>query len=225
VVGEIARSQHDMERHPRSLAETAWRHIREQILYGELASGSPIRVKELAEYLGMSMMPVREAVKRLQQEGLIVQEAHKEPMVAPLSVADMEDVYRVRIALEGLAVELACAHIDEVSYQRLNDLLDRFENAYNAGDVKDGREFHRLFHIELAATGGSAALNRLIPSLIDTSERYRELSVPQRGSAAERRKEHQIILDACMSRRVEETRALLTEHLLKTVSLVRKALD
>lgn len=211
--------------HPRSLAEAAWRSIKQQILSGELVSGSPVRIKEQAELLGMSMMPVREAVKKLQQEGLVVQESHKEPIVAELTVEDMEDVYGVRITLETRAVELACHHMDESTYQNLCELLDHFEQAYEAGDLESGREFHRQFHIELSVAANSPTLNRLIPPLLDSSERYRELSVPRRGPVKERRLEHQKILEACYSKNVEEAKRLITEHLSKTVELVRQSLE
>jgi DNA-binding GntR family transcriptional regulator len=210
---------------PASLAEAAWSAIREQILNGTLRPGGPIAIKEQAARLGMSIMPVREAVKRLQQEGLVVQEPRKEPIVAPLSVSDMEDIYRVRMALEGLAVELACERMDETQYRALCRTLDEFESAYEAGNVLRGREMHRKFHLDLVRIAESATLNRMVPALVDSSERYRELSVRIRGPVHQRRLEHQRILDACFARDSVLARQLLTDHLQRTVELVRDSVQ
>lgn len=190
-----------------------------------LKPGCLVGVKEQAEQLGISMMPVREAVKKLQQEGLVVQEPRKEPIVAPLSAKDMEDIYMVRMSLEGMAIERGSQNMSQADYDYLCDLLDRFVTAYDTGDVKLGRELHRKFHVDLSAMARSSTLDRLIPPLLDTSERYRVLSVPLRGSAGDRRNEHQRILDACLRKDGIDARRLLTEHLSKTVELVRSALQ
>ena len=210
---------------PRSLAEIAWIETREQILTGRLAPGAPISLKEHADRLGLSVMPVREALQRLHQEGLVVHEPQRGAIVAPLSVDHMEDIYRVRIALEGLAIELACERFGQEQHEAFSRTLDRFIEAYESGDLRAGRELHRRFHVDLYALAGSPALNRLIPPLLDGSERYRVLSVGVRGSAAERRREHREILDACLLKDVRAARQLLTEHLARTVALVRKAFE
>jgi DNA-binding GntR family transcriptional regulator len=210
---------------PRSLAEAAWLEIREQILTGVLSPGQPIDIREQAESLGISMMPVREAVKKLHQEGLIIQKPHRGSIVAPLSVHDMEDIYRVRIALEGLAAEMVCDRIDQVTYKKLCEVLDQFESASRDGDIDLGRQLHRKFHVDFCTLAGSDTLNRLIPNLIDSSERYRIFSVGLRGSVDKRRKEHQEFLDSCYRKEREKARNQITEHLRKTVELVRKSLS
>ncbi|MCL6443118.1 MAG: GntR family transcriptional regulator [Alicyclobacillus sp.] len=216
------RGHHKSIKLPDSLADVAWKHIREDILSGVLRPGETITIKEQAARLGISIMPVREAIKRLQHEGLVWQEPRKEPIVAPLSISDMEDIYRVRIALEGLAVELACESIDESGYRELCDVLDRFESAYEMGDVRLGREMHRCFHLGFVKLSNSTVLHRLVPSLIDASERYRELSVRGRGPVRQRRLEHQRILDACYAKDKNLAKNLLMNHLLTTVEIVRE---
>jgi len=210
---------------PRSLADIAWMAIREDILTSRLPPGTPLPLRELAGQLGMSMIPVRDALHRLHQEGLVVREPQKGAVVAPISVEHMEDLYRVRIVLEGLAIELACQGFSENHHAVLSRVLDRFVEAYEGGDSRAGRELHRQFHLDLYALAKSPLLDRLIPPLIDASERYRVLSVAARGSARERRREHQQILDACLHRDVSTARRFLVEHLTRTVELVRLALQ
>ncbi len=208
----------------RSLADIAWLEIREQILTGQLGPGAPVGLKDQAERLGISIMPIRDAVKRLQHEGLVVHVPQREAFVAPLSLENMDDIYRTRNALESLAIDLACQHFTDAHYDALSRVLDEFASAYEKGDARAGREWHRRFHVDLYALGGSPTLNRLIPPLIDATERYRVLSQMLRGSVRQRREEHQAMLDACRVRDARKARTLLTEHLQRTGEDVRKAL-
>jgi DNA-binding GntR family transcriptional regulator len=209
---------------PRSLAELAWLALREEILTGQLAPGTPLRLREISRRLGMSVIPVREAVHRLHQEGLVAREAQKGAFVAPVSVADMEDLYRVRIELEGLAIQLACHRFTPEHHRHLSGLLDAFVEAYETGQVRLGRELHRQFHLDLYRLAGSPTLDRLIPPLLDAAERYRVLSVADRGDPRQRRQEHQRILDACLAGDGNRARRELAEHLARTVEVVRAKL-
>ena len=207
------------------MADVAWIEIREQILNGQLSPGETVGLKEQAERLGISIMPVRDAVKRLQHEGLVVQVQQREAYVAPLSLEDMEDVYGVRAALESLAIERACRHFNQEHFDQLSRILDAFTTAYENGDVRTGREYHRRFHLYLYALAGSPTLDRLIPPLIDTTERYRAFSQSLRGSVRQRREEHQSLLQVCLSGDAESARTLLASHLLRTVEDVRRSLE
>jgi DNA-binding GntR family transcriptional regulator len=198
--------------------------IRERILTGALPPGTAIGLKRQAQELGMSIMPVREALQQLSQEGLVHYEPQRGAVVAPLSLRRMEDLYRVRIELEGLAVELACRHFTDEDYRRLSRLLDDFVAAYQSGDTRRGRELHLGFHAALYALARSPALDRLIPPLLDEGERYRVFTVGVRGTVAERRNEHQEILDAMAAHDEAAARERLTRHLARTVALARTAL-
>lgn len=208
-----------------SLADVAWIEIREQILNGQLAPGETVGLKEQADRLGISIMPVRDAVKRLQHEGLVVQIQQREAYVAPLSLKDMEDVYSIRAALESLAIERACRHFNQENFERLSRILDQFSSAYENGDVRSGREYHRRFHLELYALAESPTLDRLIPPLIDATERYRAFSQSLRGSVRQRREEHQSLLQVCLSGDAESARTQLASHLMRTVEDVRRSLE
>ena len=208
-----------------SLADVAWLEIREQIITGQLPPGAPVGLKEQADRLGISIMPIRDAVKRLQHEGLVDQIPQREAYVSSLSLENMEDIYGVRAALEPLAIERACAHFTRAHYDDFTRTLDLFVVAYESGDARQGRELHRRFHLDLYALAGSPSLDRLIPPLIDATERYRALSQALRGSAKQRRAEHQTMLDACLERDAVRARNLLAEHLARTVQDVRLALS
>lgn len=209
----------------RSLADVAWLEIREQILTGHLPPGAPIGLKEQAESLGISIMPIREAVKRLQHEGLVVQVPQREAYVSSLSLQDMEDIYAVRKAIEPIAIERACPNFSRAHSDVLTHVLDQLVEAYERGDARGGRELHRRFHLDLYAIADSPALNRLIPPLIDATERYRALSVGVRGAPAERRQEHLSLIEACLDHDAVRARALLVDHLDRTVQATRLVAD
>ncbi|MDA8344724.1 MAG: GntR family transcriptional regulator [Thermaerobacter sp.] len=223
-MGISVRERHHGRDLVRSLADVAWLEIREQILTGQLAPGATVGLKEQADRLGISIMPIRDAVKRLQHEGLIDQVPQREAFVSALSLQSMDDIYRTRAALESLAIGLACAHFTDEHHDALSHILDQFVAAYESGDTRAGRELHRRFHLDLYALAGSPTLDRLIPPLIDATERYRVLSQALRGSARQRREEHQEMLQACLARDTANARTLLTEHLNRTVQDVRTAL-
>ena len=208
-----------------SLADVAWIEIREQILNGQLSPGETVGLKEQAERLGISIMPVRDAVKRLQHEGLVVQIQQREAYVAPLSLENMEDVYSIRAALESLAIERACRNFGQEHFDRLSRVLDQFAGASENSDVRAAREFHRRFHLDLYALAGSPTLDRLIPPLIDATERYRVFSQSLRGSVRQRTDEHQSLLLVCLSGDAEAARAQLASHLMRTVEDVRRSLE
>lgn len=205
----------------RTLVDVATRELREVILSGELKPGAQLVLTELAQRLSMSVMPVREAIGRLQAEGLVDQIPHRGARVSPVSAADLEDLYAVRIALETLATREAAARFTEEDYERLSGVLEEYVKAYEAEDAARGREMHSQFHLGIYELSGSPWLMRTIPSLWDAADRYRRLSATLRGTLKERHKEHQYILDCCGKRDPEAASAALEEHLRRTMTVVK----
>lgn len=205
----------------RTLVDVATRELREVILSGELKPGAQLVLTELAERLSMSVMPVREAIGRLQAEGLVDQIPHRGARVSPVSVADLEDLYAVRIALETLATREAAARFTEEDYGRLAGVLDKYVQAYEAEDAERGREMHSQFHLGIYELSGSPWLMRTIPALWDAADRYRRLSATLRGTLEERHREHQYILERCRQRDPDAAAAALEEHLRRTMTVVK----
>lgn len=205
----------------RTLVDVAVRELRELILSGELKPGAQLILTELAKRLSMSVMPVREAIGRLQGEGLVDQIPHRGARVSPISTGDLEDLYAVRITLETLAVRAAAAGFTEADYERLAKILENYLLAYEVGDEVRGREMHTLFHLGIYELSGSPWLMRTIPPLWDAADRYRRLSVALRGTLRERYNEHQRILECCRRKDPDGASAALEEHLRKTMMVVK----
>lgn len=205
-----------------TLAHQAALEIRELILSGEIPPGQSLLLADTASRLGMSIMPVREALRRLEFEGLVEQLPQRGARVSPLRKEDAEDIYLARIAIECRAVLRATPNITEESYQQLLKHLHDYRDAYKTGNEGAGRQAHERFHFGLYALSGSNWIVHLIRLLWDNSERFRRMSVRHRGSIEERMREHFEILEACRCKDAIAASNLMAEHLSKTFSLLQE---
>jgi DNA-binding GntR family transcriptional regulator len=203
------------------MAEAALSELQESILSGELAPGSPLRLEELAERLGMSISPVREAVRRLETLGLAVHVPHRGARVAELALDDLHDTYEVRLALETLAVSKAATGFTERDGEQARAHLNEYAEARRRGHAREERAAHTAFHFVLYQAARSDWLLRLIRPAWENSERYRSLSL-QKRIWVDRQREHERILDACARHEPAEAAAELRRHLTVTANLVAR---
>ena len=206
----------------RTLVDVATRELRELILSGDLTPGAQLVLTDLAQCLSMSVMPVREAIGRLQAEGLINQIPHRGARVSPVSIVDLEDLYAVRLSLETLAVREAAAKFTEQDYERLTVVLEEYVRAYEVDDTARGRKMHSQFHLGIYELSDSPWLMRTIPPLWDAADRYQRLSAALRGTLKERHGEHQYILECCQRRDADAAAVALEEHLCRTMTVVKE---
>jgi DNA-binding GntR family transcriptional regulator len=209
------------KRRHQTMAEAAVAELQEAILAGELPPGSPLRLEELARSLGMSISPVREAVRQLESLGLAVHVPHRGARVSELAIDDLHDAYEARLALETLAVRRAAARFTEEDAAHGRELLDAYAEAHRRGDPRAARRAHAEFHLSLYAASGSAWLVRLIRPAWENCERYRALSLSGR-SLRQRREEHEAILAACARHDPDEAAERLRLHLSLTANLVAR---
>ncbi|MCL5117010.1 MAG: GntR family transcriptional regulator [Firmicutes bacterium] len=207
-------------RKPPTLAAHVTQELRDAIIQGEFRPGEQLLLGEIARRLDVSVMPVREALKRLESEGLIEQSPQKEARVARLSLEDLDDTYAARMLLEPRVIRRSAQKFSEEDYQRLSGILESYETAYEAGEDSEGRRLHKAFHFGMYQVGGSVWLLRLISTLWDNSERYRRLSLTQRGTVRDRRREHAEVLEACRANNPNLAATLLKAHLHRTATLV-----
>jgi DNA-binding GntR family transcriptional regulator len=203
-----------------TLADAATAELRERILSGELESGAPLRLEELARSLGTSISPVREAVRKLEALGLAVHVAHRGSRVKELDVDDLRDTYEARLALEPVAVQRASGRIAAADVERAQAALESYTLYRERGDRPAARAAHDAFHFMLYTASGSDWLVRLIRPAWDNSERYRELSIQSPGIVRERQREHERILAACAAGDGETAAEELRRHLTVTANLV-----
>jgi DNA-binding GntR family transcriptional regulator len=148
--------------------------IRDMILSGQLKPGDWLRQDQLAETFGVSAMPVREALRQLEAEGLVVLHRRRGAAVATLSVSECEEIYRIREALEALAVQWAAENLERIPMERLGFLLQEIEAAEARSDDVD-RRLHlvREFFFTIFQASEREHLLHMLSSLWDLSHQYR----------------------------------------------------
>lgn len=209
---------------PPTLVDFAFSVLRDQIIRGDLAPGTQLRLQKHASLLGVSSIPLREALQRLEQAGLVRWTPHYGASVTEASIADMEDTYRVRIALEVLAIREAARSFSTDDEAAAKRWFDQYRRASSSGDTDAAREAHAQFHRALYRPAESQWLDRLIPQLWANSERYRLLALKGLGTVEQRAREHQRLLEACRSNRPDAAEEALRHHFELTQQVIRKRL-
>lgn len=192
----------------------------EGIRTGKLTSASPLRLQDLAQQLNVSMMPIREALRRLENIGLVDIVPHRGAWVRPQTVTDLRDTYSVRLLLEMRAVEMASARFGNEHLQRARTALDAFHRARDANDQVTARNMHEAFHFACYEASGSAWLMRSIRPLWQNSERYRIESMRNPEHALARAKEHEELLEALSLQDSARAVEILERHLRSSADLV-----
>ena len=199
-----------------TMATEAVTVLREAIIVGELQPGTPLRLEELADSLGMSISPVREAIRYLETVGLAEHVAYRGARVSELNATDMHDVYEVRGALEVEAVRRAAARFSDADRAASEAVLDDLEDAYRRKDTRAIVHGNTAFHTLLAATSGSRWIERLLQPTFETTERYGAAVLQRTGAETTRKIEldgHRAILAACVAHDVDAAEHAMREHL------------
>jgi DNA-binding GntR family transcriptional regulator len=198
----------------RTMAEYALEQLREAIIMGELPAGTPLRLDELARSLGMSISPIREAVRQLEALGLAKHVPHQGARVLDFDIEDLRDLFEVRLALESLAVRRAAERFTEADAELAQSHLDRFDAAAADGDVRETMRAHTDFHFTLYEASHTSWLVALIRPAWDRSERFRPALLTSRSGPQERHREYDAdLLEACAAHDPDTAAAVLYRHL------------
>lgn len=186
--------------------------LREQILTGELVAGAPLRQRDLAERLGVSPTPIREALRRLESEGLVTTDTHRGATVSESEHGPSAENYLIRAALEGLAAGLAADRISGEELDEVRGLNDRMkELGSDSGDQAYG-ELNREFHLAISRAANSPMLMSLLRLLWQALPEGPKVT----RSHAESTLQHDGIIAALEARDGGRARALVQEHILGT---------
>ena len=155
------------------LRDVVFNTLREAILCGKLSPGERLMEIKLAELLGVSRTPVREAIRKLELEGLVVMTPRKGAQVAKITKEDLVDVLEVRKVLESLAVELACELITSEDINNLRTNLEEFKVAIANGDLTQMAKKDESFHDIIYSITGNKRLVQILNNLREQMYRYR----------------------------------------------------
>lgn len=206
------------------LRDQIYQLIRTLVIIGQLRPGQAVNEVEIADQLGVSRTPVRDAVKRLSDEGLINVYAQTGTFVAPISRAALEEAYLIRRVLEFESVRRAAAHIEAEQIEELEDNLAAHTTALRRRRFTEAIKLDDQFHRAIAQVNGLAMLWRVVDISKAQMDRGRYLAIPHPGSGDVTIAQHRAIIDALQSRdgdaAVEAMRAHLQTSLENTLNIL-----
>ena len=189
----------------------AYLRIRQAILEGEFSPGSRVSQVKIAEDLGLSRTPVREALRMIEREGLILSTHGRQVVISPTSMADLDELYALRIKLDTTTVRLTVPllTVDDIAEMRscmMQMISNEDEGNFNPFDAA-----HRQFHMIAIRSAGPRHID-YSAHLNEHAERYRRLYLVGENSYKHSRAEHSTILAACEQRNGDAVAHLLAEH-------------
>ncbi len=194
------------------LRDVVFHTLREAILKGELKPGERLMELQLASKLGVSRTPIREAIRMLELEGLAVTKPRKGAEVARMTEKDMEDVLKIRKALDELAVGLACDNITEEELKQLYVALKNFEESARSGDVKQIAQADVEFHDSIYQSADNPKLVTMLNNLREQMYRYRVEYLKNESIYPRLIEEHQGIYDGLKRKDKEAVVEIVSHH-------------
>jgi DNA-binding GntR family transcriptional regulator len=196
-----------------TLWQRVYDHLRAEILAGRLEPGTELAEVALAEQLGVSRGPLREAIGRLASEGLVTVRPRRGAVVSSLSAEEFLQLYQVREALELMAVKLAVPRLGPDDIAALQALIDEMSARAERKQVGEFFEANTAFHARLVDASGNAKLVDMYRQLLDQLGRYRKRSLQLRGNLQRSVAEHAAILRAAKRGDAERAAHLMSEHI------------
>ena len=195
------------------LRDVVFNTLRQAILKGELAPGERLMEIQLAEKLGVSRTPIREAIRKLELEGLVLMIPRKGAEVAKISEKSLKDVLEVRRSLEELAIELACQRMSDGDIQNLEKAQMAFRDAIVKGNAMEIAETDEAYHDVIYNSTKNARLVQILNNLREQMYRFRLEYIKEEDKRQILQIEHEKILAALRARHVAEARAAVREHI------------
>lgn len=196
-----------------SLEEKVYLLLEEEILAGKLRPGEQLREIALSERLSVSRTPVRGALHRLAEEGLVELCTNKGATVVGITRDDIKDIYAVRMRLEGLAARLAATRMSDEDRAHLTEVTELSEFYLERGDDKKRSELDSEFHNTIFRASGSRHLNKILSDLHKNIKTYRRISLKNTNRAEKSILEHRGILEAILKKDADEAERLTYIHI------------
>jgi DNA-binding GntR family transcriptional regulator len=211
---------------PRTREQAAYGMLRQAIIAGRWQPGESLVISRIAQDIGMSRIPVTNAMKQLASEGFIRMQPHQEAVVASLVPAEVREIYLMRAALEVLSIEEAVGRVtddDIAEIQALNQAIGDLA-ARSDGTMQELRRLDRVFHARLRDVAAMPNVSRTLLNLADQCEYYRVSLLDTHHFAAPSAERHQALIDALASRQVDEARTIMRAHIFEGMNLILDAI-
>lgn len=209
-----------------TVVEQVTEEIRRSILAGVLSPNQELSLRELADRLGVSTIPVREALRRLEGQGLLVTTPGRSSRVAPLDSADLRGIYRLRLMLEPEIASRSCLLLPDIELERLGDVVESF--GVPGRRIDDLYDMHNDFHLRLLAPAATEWDIRTLRGLWHAAERYLRLAFgaleDQPDEHPRRELVHMELLDGFRARDPARVEALVRQHLRDNEAIAQRAI-
>ena len=202
------------------LRDVVFKTLRKAILRGELKPGERLMEIQLANKLGVSRTPIREAIRKLELEGLVLMIPRKGAEVAQITEKNMQDVLEVRKALEELSVQLACERITPEQVEEMKMAAEDFRKVLKSGDVTKIAEADVKFHDIIFAATNNQRLITLLNNLREQMYRFRVEYLKQKECYPQLLEEHDKLIALISGGEVEEACELMGCHIDNQASTV-----
>lgn len=210
------------DRIPRtSVVDEVTDRLRADILSGAIPPEHPIRVAELEKRFGVSHIPIREALRRLETQGLVVASPQRATIAAGVALDDLAGLYDLRRLIEVEVARRAVGAMTDADVDTIREALEEMEGAADS-ESAEFWEQHRRFHWAILEPGGTEWVKRVLDQLWQAAERYIRLFVTTFGSTDEPMREHRELLAACEQRDADRVAEVMRRHLTRTEQTVRE---
>lgn len=196
-----------------SLRSRVFNVLENAILEGEYKAGDSLCEIKISQELGVSRTPVRESIMQLEHEGLVKNIPNKGAVVVGISKKDIEDIYAIRVRIEGLAARLSAENIDEEELRALEKIVDLQEFYLEKLDIEQIWKLDSDFHKIIYDSSRSKPLCTTLSSYHNYIKRARDVSVKAQGRAEKSVAEHRAILEAICKHNGELAEKLTAEHI------------
>lgn len=194
------------------LRDVVFYTLRQAILKGELEPGERLMEMQLAEQLGVSRTPIREAIRKLELEGLVLMIPRRGAIVAKITEKDLKDVLEVRASLERLSTKLACERMEEETIEELREAQEAFKAALRGDDITLQAQKDVEFHDVIYKSTNNLRLIQMLNNLREQMYRYRLEYLKDGTSHQKLVEEHEAIIEALSRRDTEETTNIMVGH-------------
>jgi len=207
------------------IREIAYETLKHAIITGELPAGSRIVETEYAERMHISRTPLREALRKLERDGLVEYMLRRGVVVRAFTIADVEEIYTIRNALEMLTLPAIIQNATAADIQNLRDILDEMDPLTERNDISGLSPRARSFHAELTAICGQKRIIRAIAGQDDYIIRFSQMSIAKENRRLAAHQEHHRLVDYVEARDLENFEKLMRKHIERSKETCLLALE
>jgi DNA-binding GntR family transcriptional regulator len=224
VTGPARTTASDPQTAKPSQSDSSYDKLRDAIVHGEIAPNAHLVESDISSSFGMSRGAVRNALIRLEQDGLVVREPHRGARVRQVSDREAVEILQARAVLEGLAVRLTAERIDEAGAERLGEHLAFHRALLDAGDLLGASDANAELHAALLDLSGHGTAQHLIRGLSSQMVRYQYRTILIPGRPAASQAEHAAIVEAVVARAPEQAEEAMRRHLFNVAEALQRRL-